>query len=177
MPALCGRHDQVLGGLRQQERLDPLQVGDLQEQVRVVGDQAQFAVLGHEPRPSVAPHVFVDLHEQALGHIVAAVCEEALPHLRRRHAAGGGVPQGEGAQAVAMHVFGRFDQIGETREHLPRRVVAGAVHVGQDRAIALDDQGILRLVHNVFFGATPDDPCREAGLSIISGEYLAKMRN
>jgi len=42
-----------------------------------------------------------------------------------------------------MHVLGGLHQLGEAYESVPRLGVAGACHLGKDRAIPLDDKGPL----------------------------------
>ncbi len=96
--------------------------------------------------PSVATDQLADVGREVRRQGEFAEPSKYINHRIGRHAGRGGVPQRQGGQAVGVNVFRTFLQLGEGRQRVARLGVARVVYLDENRAIALDDEGIGRIV-------------------------------
>src|SRR5262249_1073663 len=79
-----------------------------------------------------------------------AVLAQHLDHRGGGQAGGGGVPQRQGGEAVGVDGFGAFLQFRERRKRVAGLGVLWIVDLGQDGAVALDDERVGGIVLHSF---------------------------
>ena len=129
-------------GFRQQA-LQRLLVLQLPEEAAIVHLQGQPIPLGHQAQLAVAGPVVLDLLQQVLGHRVLGPGVEGRHHFRAGHTRCRRVPEAQGCDPVGVDVLGAFHQLREAGQLVPHHLERRVRHFQEQRAIALDDQGIV----------------------------------
>jgi hypothetical protein len=101
------------------------------------------AVRGGQP---IAPPQRLQFLGHRLGHRVFGVILQRRHHGGHGHASGAGIPNAEGAEAVGVDMFRAFNQLRKGGDRRLGGRCLGGMDIQQHRAIALDDQGIVRAI-------------------------------
>ncbi len=147
---------------------DPLLAGQLLQQGPVGGDQPQCPVDPLERHPAVAPDQLAEVDRQVRRHRELAVGGQGVDHRLGRHPGRRGVPERERGQPVGVDVLRALLQLGERRDRVAGLGVKRVVDFEQDRAVALHDQRVGRVV--LCMGSLPD------GVSVVAPRSRSASR-
>ena len=145
-PASVVDGDESPGGLPD-ERGHLAMSGKLPKE-RLVGsseDEAMLITLEAQAAPATGE--LADLSDDVSRNVVLCIALEGGDHRVGREARRGGVPDGKRRHAVGVNMLRRLLEFGEAGQRVASLEIPWRVHLGQDRAIGLDDERVFWAVH------------------------------
>jgi len=100
---------------------------------------------------AIEANCLAELNAHILGNVVFAVGFEGGDDFVGGDTGCGRIPEREGVDAVRVYVLGAFFQFGKAHEPISRRFVSGRVDFDENREVALDDEGIFRVVVHILY--------------------------
>ena len=120
--------------------------GEFLEQRLVGADQLQLVLVLEQLDAAIAADGLAEVGAEVRRQRKLAVTGQDVDHRRRGQAGGGRVPQRQIGEPIGVDVLGAFFQLGERSEGVARLGIARIVHLDQDRAVTLHDEGIGGIV-------------------------------
>ena len=123
-----------------------LVLADFGDEQGIVGGEDEVFPGPFQPNPAVPPQGLPDFNGDVLRDFVFAEGLQRACNLVGREPRGGGVPERERADAVAVDILGALFQFGETGQNVPCGFVPRSADLRENGHVALHDEWILGVV-------------------------------